>query len=541
MEIIIAFIIMIVMLFIIDCKKVTENVNSLLENKKVSEETKVVVRCRKRSQKVLESFWKNATLENVVKKFKSVNLSNDNEENYIIQAIKFDRSGAIIQKLIEFGANVNAKDKKGNTALLWACMKNKSEAIIKILLEAGANVNIRNNEGNSSLIVACKNRLSIDVIDILVKAGANVNIANFDGNTALMYATSNVSIIKRLLLAGADIKKKNTEGNTPLFLNCLNACPYEGIELLIASGADVNQKNAKGQTPLMYACACNKIAKDVVELLINAGADVNIQDKEGLTAFMYAVNKQSSDSIIKTLVDYGADVNIRDVKGRSAVYYFSIGDKEGYISYCIRKYFDVLKLKYDQTCYVDDYGQKVDKDWLKELKYFAKNVVFQKDWDLLHYSNVKEARAKQKNIIQKMNDHFLKLLESEGVSASEYIVDVQKIHTGIEFERYIENILKQAGFDVKVTPATGDQGVDLVASLNGIKYAIQCKYYSKPVGNKAVQEVIAGKGYYKCDVGCVVTNSTYTEAARKLAHSQNIRLLNENDVCDILLAEGSSV
>ena len=61
--------------------------------------------------------------------------------------------------------------------------------------------------------------------------------------------------------------------------------------------------------------------------------------------------------------------------------------------------------------------------------------------------------------------------------------------SGEQFEEFCADILRGNGYiDVQVTPTTGDHGIDILAKKDGVKYAIQCKRYSKPVGNKAVQE-----------------------------------------------------
>jgi restriction system protein len=46
------------------------------------------------------------------------------------------------------------------------------------------------------------------------------------------------------------------------------------------------------------------------------------------------------------------------------------------------------------------------------------------------------------------------------------------------------------------------------------------------VGNKAVQEVVGAIPFYGGTEGCVVTNSTFTPAARALAQKNNIRLID---------------
>ena len=92
---------------------------------------------------------------------------------------------------------------------------------------------------------------------------------------------------------------------------------------------------------------------------------------------------------------------------------------------------------------------------------------------------------------------------------------------GHEFEYYCAELLRKKGFiEVEVTKGSGDYGVDILAEKEGITYAIQCKCYTAPIGVKAIQEAYAGKDYYDCMVGAVLTNQYFTtpavEAARKL-------------------------
>lgn len=101
--------------------------------------------------------------------------------------------------------------------------------------------------------------------------------------------------------------------------------------------------------------------------------------------------------------------------------------------------------------------------------------------------------------------------------------------TGEEFEKYCVAILKKNNFiNVRQTKSSGDQGVDILAEKDGIKYAIQCKCYSKPVGNHAIQEVYSGKNYYNCHIGVVLTNQNFTESATILATKTNILLWDRN-------------
>ena len=92
---------------------------------------------------------------------------------------------------------------------------------------------------------------------------------------------------------------------------------------------------------------------------------------------------------------------------------------------------------------------------------------------------------------------------------------------GRDFEYYCADLLANRGFcDIEVTKGSGDYGVDILAEKEGITYAIQCKCYTSPVGVKAIQEAYAGRDYYDCMVGAVLTNQYFTtpavEAAKKL-------------------------
>ena len=106
--------------------------------------------------------------------------------------------------------------------------------------------------------------------------------------------------------------------------------------------------------------------------------------------------------------------------------------------------------------------------------------------------------------------------------------------TPLDYEKHIKLELTKLGFDAKTTKGSGDQGADVLASKNGVSFAIQCKKYSKPVGNKAVQEANAGRDFYKQDYGVVVSNAGFTKSARQAAHACGIILLNDNQLEDLL-------
>lgn len=99
--------------------------------------------------------------------------------------------------------------------------------------------------------------------------------------------------------------------------------------------------------------------------------------------------------------------------------------------------------------------------------------------------------------------------------------------SGEDYEKYVASQLRKQGYhSVKITKASGDHGADIIAyAPDGVKCAIQCKYYSKPVGNKAIQEALAGAVFYECNRAIVITNTTFTKQAIEEAKKIGVKLI----------------
>jgi restriction system protein len=61
----------------------------------------------------------------------------------------------------------------------------------------------------------------------------------------------------------------------------------------------------------------------------------------------------------------------------------------------------------------------------------------------------------------------------------------------------------------------------------------QCKLYSQPVGNKAVQEVVAARAHESAQFAAVVSNTRYTAQAQQLANTNRVALLHYGDLRNI--------
>ena len=70
----------------------------------------------------------------------------------------------------------------------------------------------------------------------------------------------------------------------------------------------------------------------------------------------------------------------------------------------------------------------------------------------------------------------------------------------------------------------------MLAKRQGVSVVIQCKLHSKPVGNAAVQEALAGQLFMGATYAAVVSNQPYTASARELATRTKVMLLSNNDL-----------
>ena len=166
---------------------------------------------------------------------------------------------------------------------------------------------------------------------------------------------------------------------------------------------------------------------------------------------------------------------------------------------------------------------KVKNEDLKNKKELAKEAL--KEKRKLDYA-IELEKLKHK--------HALELLKVKEEISRDFSSGKNKEHSnGREYEIFCGNLLQEAGWNVKITNESNDQGVDLIASIENIKVCIQCKRYSNPVGNKGVQEIIAGTLFYEGTHSVVVSSSGFTKSAMKLAKKAGVILLSDDELEDL--------
>ena len=112
------------------------------------------------------------------------------------------------------------------------------------------------------------------------------------------------------------------------------------------------------------------------------------------------------------------------------------------------------------------------------------------------------------------------------------------IMDGLDFERYVADLLKKHGFRNVSLTEQYDMGVDIVAEKDGQRWGIQVKRYNGLVKAAAVRQVVTALKFYGCEHSMVITNSTYSNVARQLADSNDCILIDRPELARLIASAG---
>lgn len=184
---------------------------------------------------------------------------------------------------------------------------------------------------------------------------------------------------------------------------------------------------------------------------------------------------------------------------------------------------ETLALRRRQESFCDAYGNWIEDGWLREREYFLDRTV------------LPQIGPRYADLAVSERERMLAIVEAEAVAVT--LPDAEEApETGLEYERFCAERLAEAGWRAHRTPASGDQGADIVAVRDGLRLVVQCKRLSKPVGNAAVQEAAAAQRYWAGDWAAVVSNAGFTPAARRLAAATGVLLLHHDALAALDLA-----
>lgn len=113
---------------------------------------------------------------------------------------------------------------------------------------------------------------------------------------------------------------------------------------------------------------------------------------------------------------------------------------------------------------------------------------------------------------------------------------------GHEFEALIVELLEKMGFSIGERKLTSDGGIDILAKnhqpmLEGT-YIIQCKRKSKKVGQPVIRDLYGVVHSKNANKGLLITNSTFTEEAKKFAEGKQLELVDGEKLRSLLIQFG---
>ncbi|XP_067653188.1 serine/threonine-protein phosphatase 6 regulatory ankyrin repeat subunit A-like [Haliotis asinina] len=234
---------------------------------------------------------------------------------------------ALLELLVEKGANLTLLDDEDNNILHVACMEGSLEIVKYIHSQKIIDIESRGGNGTTPLMSAALFGKK-DVFCFLMKVGADISKEDDDGENTLHMSCQggNVDIVENVLKHNVlYINSTDDKGITPLLL----AAGYGNkavFHMLIERGADALTKDSRNRNVLHWACQGGSV-KIVEYILTQNIVDINGNDENKTTPLLLAAYHGKID-VFRLLIEKGANTLAVNQKGRNSLHLSCIG---GYV------------------------------------------------------------------------------------------------------------------------------------------------------------------------------------------------------------------
>lgn len=288
---------------------------------------------------------------------------------------------AVIQKLVDLGADVYAESSDGYNALLLSARKEyradeeEERGALPIYLVENfdlAQFDKTDKFGITPLMYAAMNN-HIKLAQALIKHGSDVNAVgappvgknsywiNMDGVTPLALACrcGNVEIANMLLEAGADETLRDSRGNPPIFsllryphnffqYSRYNDPIYKRKSEILSMLKNAELTDAQGYTALMRSMCDSSDHFDkasaydnlpIALALMERGVNIEATGNDGRRALHWAV--LAFGDVEKKLIKAGAELNVQDREGNTPLLIACRYGNEKVVRYLIKSGADI--------------------------------------------------------------------------------------------------------------------------------------------------------------------------------------------------------
>jgi hypothetical protein len=103
--------------------------------------------------------------------------------------------------------------------------------------------------------------------------------------------------------------------------------------------------------------------------------------------------------------------------------------------------------------------------------------------------------------------------------------------TDARFDDYVERLFEGLGYRIVEAGGRESLGVDwILTDPRGNRTALQTRRWRLDVGPEAIEQIVGGAVYHRCDDRLVITTATFTREARRLGKQTGTRLWTLNEL-----------
>jgi ankyrin repeat protein len=199
---------------------------------------------------------------------------------------------AVVEYLLNHGADVESRDNHGRTPLSWAAEEG-FVAVVQLLLDRGAVIGSKDERGWTPLSWALKTLNGVMAMQ-LINRGAVFELGEGDNLEQLLFAAmkGHKKSVKMLLRSGG----KTSDTHRSALQHLIEGGVVDEVELLIDIGADIEFQDEQGRTPLSWASGEWDSAS--VKILLQRGANVESADKQGRTPLLWAARVNTVERVL---------------------------------------------------------------------------------------------------------------------------------------------------------------------------------------------------------------------------------------------------